>query len=115
MRIGIDADHVTYLDAGRIAEAEGVSAVALHGRTGRAVVLGQADWEAIARLKEAVTTVPCSATATSGRPRTRSRWSGAPAATASSSGAGASAAVAVHRPRAAFAAPTTGSSRACAR
>src|SRR5574339_23948 len=33
MRVGIDADHVTYLDAARIAEAEGVAAVALHGRT----------------------------------------------------------------------------------
>ena len=33
MRVGIDADHVTYLEAGRIAEQEGASAVALHGRT----------------------------------------------------------------------------------
>src|ERR671932_193737 len=29
-RIGIDADHVTYLDAGRIAEAEGAAAIILH-------------------------------------------------------------------------------------
>ncbi len=33
MRVGIDDDHVTYLDAGRIAEGEGAAAVALHGRT----------------------------------------------------------------------------------
>ena len=33
MRKGIDDDHLTYLDAGRIAEDEGVAAVALHGRT----------------------------------------------------------------------------------
>lgn len=58
MRIGIDDDHVTYLDAGRIAEVEGVAAVALHGRTASQAYSGTADWEAIARLKEAVTTVP---------------------------------------------------------
>ena len=32
-RVGIDDDHITYLDAGRIAEDEGAAAVALHGRT----------------------------------------------------------------------------------
>jgi tRNA-dihydrouridine synthase len=32
-RKGIDDDHLTYLDAGRIAEDEGVAAIALHGRT----------------------------------------------------------------------------------
>ncbi len=58
MRVGIDAEHVTYLDAGRIAEAEGVAAVALHGRTAAQAYSGTADWEAIARLKEAVTSVP---------------------------------------------------------
>lgn len=58
MRIGIDEDHVTYLDAGRIAEAEGVAAVALHGRTAAQAYSGTARWDAIARLKEAVTTVP---------------------------------------------------------
>ncbi|WP_377643238.1 tRNA dihydrouridine synthase DusB [Oryzobacter terrae] len=58
MRIGIDDDHVTYLDAGRIAEAEGVAAVALHGRTASQAYSGTANWDAIARLKEAVTTVP---------------------------------------------------------
>ena len=58
MRVGIDHDHVTYLDAGRIAEAEGVAAVALHGRTAAQAYSGTADWDAIARLKETVTTVP---------------------------------------------------------
>ena len=33
MRKGIDSDHLTYLDAGRIAEDAGVAAVALHART----------------------------------------------------------------------------------
>jgi nifR3 family TIM-barrel protein len=58
MRVGIDAEHVTYLDAGRIAEAEGVAAVALHARTASQAYSGQADWSAIARLKEAVTSIP---------------------------------------------------------
>ncbi|MFE5408849.1 tRNA dihydrouridine synthase DusB [Microbacterium sp. NPDC056569] len=58
MRKGIDADHLTYLDAGRIAEDAGVAAVALHARTASEFYSGEADWSAIARLKEAVTSVP---------------------------------------------------------
>ena len=58
MRKGIDDDHLTYLEAGRIAEEEGVAAVALHGRTAAQAYSGQADWSAVARLKEHVTTVP---------------------------------------------------------
>jgi nifR3 family TIM-barrel protein len=58
MRKGIDDDHLTYLEAGRIAEAEGAAAVALHARTALQFYSGNADWSAIARLKEAVTTVP---------------------------------------------------------
>jgi nifR3 family TIM-barrel protein len=58
MRKGIDDDRLTYLDAGRIAEEEGVAAVALHGRTAAQAYSGQADWSAIARLKEHVTSVP---------------------------------------------------------
>ncbi|GAA5065914.1 tRNA dihydrouridine synthase DusB [Nocardia callitridis] len=57
-RIGIDDDHLTYLDAGRIAEAEGAQAVALHARTAAQRYSGHADWSAIARLKEAVTSIP---------------------------------------------------------
>jgi nifR3 family TIM-barrel protein len=58
MRKGIDDDHLTYLDAGRIAQDEGVAAVALHGRTAAQAYSGQADWAAVARLKETVTSVP---------------------------------------------------------
>src|SRR3954469_9611303 len=58
MRKGIDDDHLTYLDAGRIAEDEGVSAVALHGRTAAQAYSGQADWDAVTRLKEHVRSVP---------------------------------------------------------
>jgi nifR3 family TIM-barrel protein len=58
MRKGIDSDHLTYLDAGRIAEDAGVAAVSLHARTAAEFYSGQADWSAIAALKEAVTSVP---------------------------------------------------------
>ena len=53
-RKGIDEDHLTYLDAGRIAEAAGVAAIALHGRTALQGYSGTADWDAIARLVEHV-------------------------------------------------------------
>ncbi|MBB5933079.1 tRNA dihydrouridine synthase DusB [Streptomyces zagrosensis] len=58
MRKGIDDDHLTYLDAGRIAVQEGVRAIALHGRTAAQHYSGEADWSAIARLKEAVPEIP---------------------------------------------------------
>ncbi|MBN9645018.1 tRNA dihydrouridine synthase DusB [Corynebacterium mendelii] len=51
MRVGIDAEHHTHLDAGRIAVEEGAAAVALHGRTAAQRYSGQADWNEIARLK----------------------------------------------------------------
>lgn len=58
MRKGIDDNHLTYLDAGRMAEDAGVAAVALHGRTASQMYSGHADWDAIATLKETVTSVP---------------------------------------------------------
>lgn len=58
MRKGIDDDHLTYLDAGRIAVEEGVDAIALHGRTAAQHYGGTADWDAIARLKESVPEIP---------------------------------------------------------
>ncbi len=57
-RIGIDDDHHTHLDAGRIAESEGAAAVALHARTAAQRYSGTADWEQIARLKQHVQTIP---------------------------------------------------------
>ncbi|RSM84271.1 tRNA dihydrouridine synthase DusB [Kibdelosporangium aridum] len=57
-RVGIDDEHQTFLDAGRIAEAEGAQAVALHARTAAQRYSGTADWSKIAMLKEAVTTIP---------------------------------------------------------
>ncbi|WP_457255834.1 tRNA dihydrouridine synthase DusB [Pedococcus sp. P5_B7] len=58
MRKGIDDDHLTYLEAGLTAERAGVAAVALHGRTASQAYSGEADWTAIARLKETVKTIP---------------------------------------------------------
>ena len=58
MRMGIDDDHLTYLDAGRIAEREGAAAVALHARTASQHYSGHARWEGIARLKDTITTIP---------------------------------------------------------
>ncbi|MDT0203298.1 tRNA dihydrouridine synthase DusB [Nocardioides sp. AE5] len=49
-RKGIDDDHLTYLDAGRIAQESGVAAIALHGRTVQQAYSGVADWESIAEL-----------------------------------------------------------------
>ncbi|MEQ4546419.1 MULTISPECIES: tRNA dihydrouridine synthase DusB [Nocardioides] len=49
-RKGIDEDHLTYLDAGRIAQESGCAAIALHGRTVAQAYSGQADWDAIGEL-----------------------------------------------------------------
>jgi nifR3 family TIM-barrel protein len=58
MRIGVDAESVTYLDAGRIAADEGVAAVALHARTAAQLYSGHADWSTITELKSQITDVP---------------------------------------------------------
>ena len=58
MRIGIDQDHITYLDAGKIAAEAGVTWVALHGRTAAQYYGGQADWSAIAKLVEHIPDTP---------------------------------------------------------
>lgn len=54
LRKGIDDDHLTYLDAGRIAQEAGVAWVSLHGRTAADFYSGEADWESIATLKAAL-------------------------------------------------------------
>ena len=57
-RKGIDDEHLTYLETGSIAEEEGAAAVALHARTARQLYSGEADWDAIRTLKEAITSIP---------------------------------------------------------
>jgi nifR3 family TIM-barrel protein len=54
MRKGIDDDHLTYVEAGLIAQEAGVKWVALHARTAAQRYSGEADWEAIATLKDAL-------------------------------------------------------------
>ncbi|MBA2738782.1 MAG: tRNA dihydrouridine synthase DusB [Actinomycetota bacterium] len=53
-RKGIDDGHLTYLDAGRIAEDAGCAAIALHARTAQQYYSGAADWPAIAALVQHV-------------------------------------------------------------
>jgi nifR3 family TIM-barrel protein len=57
-RVGVDDAHETFLDSGRIAEEEGCAAVGLHARTAAQLYDGEARWEAIARLKQAVSRIP---------------------------------------------------------
>ena len=54
MRKGIDADHLTFLDAGKAARDAGIAAIALHGRTASDYYSGEADWNSIAELREAL-------------------------------------------------------------
>ncbi|MBC7464203.1 MAG: tRNA dihydrouridine synthase DusB [Actinobacteria bacterium] len=50
MRIGIDSDHETYLEAAKSAADLGVNWVALHARTAEQMYEGKSDWSAIERL-----------------------------------------------------------------
>lgn len=53
-RKGLDEDHLTFLDAGRIAQESGCAAIALHGRTVVQAYSGSADWDAITELVQHV-------------------------------------------------------------
>lgn len=53
-RKGLDDDHLTYLDAGRLAQEAGCAAIALHGRTVAQAYSGAADWDSIAALVDHV-------------------------------------------------------------
>lgn len=52
MRIGIDSDHETFLEAAKSAADLGVQWVALHARTAEQMYEGKANWSAITRLVE---------------------------------------------------------------
>ena len=52
MRVGIDHDHPTYLDAASAAADAGVAWVALHARYASQMYEGKSDWSAITRLVE---------------------------------------------------------------
>lgn len=54
IRKGFDDDHVNAVEMAKIAEANGASAVAVHGRTREQYYAGKADWDIIRQVKEAV-------------------------------------------------------------
>ena len=54
-RLGVSDDLLTYQQAGRIAQEEGCAAVGLHARTAAQLYDGEARWEHIRALKNAVT------------------------------------------------------------
>ena len=58
MRLGVSAALMTFIEAGRIAEGEGVAAIALHARTAEQLYAGKADWARIGELKAVIKTVP---------------------------------------------------------
>lgn len=54
IRKGFDDDRVNAVEIAKIAEASGVAAVAVHGRTRAQYYSGVADWDVIRQVKEAV-------------------------------------------------------------
>lgn len=54
LRKGFDEEHVNAVEIAKAVEAAGASAVAVHGRTREQYYSGQADWDIIAKVKEAV-------------------------------------------------------------
>lgn len=55
IRKGFDEEHVNAVEIAKIAEGCGAAAVAVHGRTREQYYSGKADWDIIAKVKEAVT------------------------------------------------------------
>jgi nifR3 family TIM-barrel protein len=54
IRKGFDEEHVNAVEIAKIAEASGAAAVAVHGRTRQQYYAGEADWEIIAKVKQAL-------------------------------------------------------------
>ena len=54
IRSGFDAEHINAIEIDKIIEDGGAGAVAVHGRTREQFYAGAADWEVIAKVKNAV-------------------------------------------------------------
>ena len=54
IRKGFDEAHINAVEMAKIAEEAGAAAIAVHGRTREQYYSGEADWEIIAKVKEAV-------------------------------------------------------------
>lgn len=54
IRVGIDQDHLTFMEAAHIAQEEGCAAVTLHARTTAEYYGGRADWDRISQLVQAL-------------------------------------------------------------
>lgn len=54
IRKGWDSDHIVAVEVAKILERAGVSAITVHGRTKEEYYSGEADWEIIKKVKEAV-------------------------------------------------------------
>ena len=54
IRKGFDEEHVNAVEIAKVAEEAGAAAIGIHGRTREQMYSGKADWEIIARVKEAV-------------------------------------------------------------
>ncbi len=54
IRKGFDEEHVNAVEIAHIAQESGAAAVAVHGRTREQMYSGKADWDIIARVKNAV-------------------------------------------------------------
>ena len=54
IRKGWDSDHIVAVEVAKILERAGVSAITVHGRTREEYYSGEADWEIIKKVKEAV-------------------------------------------------------------
>jgi tRNA-dihydrouridine synthase B len=55
MRLGWDDDSLNYLDVAKIIQDNGGKALAVHGRTKQQAYRGEANWDAIAEIKAALT------------------------------------------------------------
>ena len=54
IRSGFDKDHINAVEMAKVIENAGAAAITVHGRTREQFYAGRADWEIIAKVKEAV-------------------------------------------------------------